>query len=64
MANEPDFGHFGKGLEGYAHYNAAFERNFGKGDNGGGGKKSENGGCLSVFLLFASAGGLLTVILR
>lgn len=42
-----DYGYFGKGLTGYAHYMQAFERN-----NGGGKKPSgRNGGCLSAILL-------------
>ena len=41
-----DFGYFGKGPSGYAHYMQAFER------NNGGGKKppTGKGGCLSCLL--------------
>ena len=35
MAND-DYGYFGKGSTGYAHYMTAFNRNFG-GSSGGGG---------------------------
>jgi hypothetical protein len=28
-----DYGYFGKGVDGYAHYMQAFERNFGKSDS-------------------------------
>ena len=31
MANNNDYGYFGKGTEGYAHYKQAFDRNFGQG---------------------------------
>ncbi len=39
MANNNDYGYFGKGTEGYAHYKQAFNRNFGQGKkpSGGGG---------------------------
>ncbi|MEG1437423.1 MAG: HFLK protein [Oscillospiraceae bacterium] len=43
-----DFGYFGNGIDGYVHYNQAFDRNFkggGGGGNGGGGS-----GCLTAFL--------------
>ncbi len=44
-----DFGYFGKGIDGYVHYNQAFERNFKNGGNGSGGN-----GCLSAFLPIAA----------
>ncbi|MDL2254285.1 HFLK protein [Ruminococcaceae bacterium OttesenSCG-928-I18] len=49
-----DFGHFGKGTTGYAHYKAAFDRTQ-KNSGGGGGKgqNNNNGGCLSCLLLMA-----------
>lgn len=43
-----DYGYFGKGIAGYAHYMQAFDR------NNGGGKKPSGGksGCLGVLVLF------------
>lgn len=42
---DDDFGYFGKGIDGYVHYNESFDRNFKGGGNGGGGS-----GCLTAFL--------------
>ena len=47
-----DFGFYGKGLDGYTHYNVAFDRNF-KGGSGGGGGGKPSGGC----------GGCLTLVI-
>lgn len=49
-----DYGYFGKGPAGYAHYMTAFKRNQGGGGNGG-----CNGGC---FLLLLGAVVVLAVI--
>lgn len=49
-----DYGYFGKGPAGYAHYMTAFKRNRGGGGNGG-----CNGGC---FLLLLGAVVVLAVI--
>lgn len=48
-----DYGYFGKGPAGYAHYMTAFKRNQGGGGGGGG------GGC---FLLLLGAVVVLAVI--
>ena len=42
-----DYGYFGKGITGYAHYMQAFSRNNGGGKGPSGGKS----GCLSVLLM-------------
>ena len=41
MAN--DYGYFGSGSTGYAHYKQSFDRNF-VGSGGGGGHRNNNGG--------------------
>ena len=41
MAN--DYGYFGSGNTGYAHYKQSFDRNFG-GSGGGGGNRNSGGG--------------------
>lgn len=46
MAN--DYGRFGSGSTGYAHYKQAFDRNFG----GSGGSGGDNSGC-DILLLIA-----------
>lgn len=38
-----DYGYFGKGSTGYAHYQQTFNRCFGSGSGGG-----DNGGCLTA----------------
>ena len=50
MAKKDDYGYFGKGSEGYAHYKQAFDRNFGHGKkpSGGGGNFDHGSGCLAV----------------
>ena len=52
MANNNDYGYFGKGTEGYAHYKQAFDRNFGQGKkpSGGGGNFDHGSGCLAALL--------------
>ena len=55
-----DYGYFGKGSTGYAHYMQAFNRNFGTGGPGGGNHKGNNNGdgngcgtgCLLVVVAF------------
>lgn len=65
MADKPDFGFYGKGLEGYAHYKAATDRaTKGGGGGGGNGGGGNNGGCLSVFALLVIAGWAMTALLR
>lgn len=44
-----DYGYFGKGSTGYAHYNQAYKRNFGGGGSGGGGG-GKGGGCLTLMI--------------
>ncbi len=56
-----DFGYFGKGSTGYAHYMTAFERN-NKGGGSGGGKRNSNGGCLSCLLLMLLPAVSMTVL--
>lgn len=42
-----DYGYFGKGAAGYAHYTVAYNRNFGGSPGGGGGGGNGSGcGCL------------------
>lgn len=55
---QDDFGYFGKGQTGYAHYMQAFNRNNGGEKRPSGGKS----GCLSVLLMFL-LGVLLYVFL-
>lgn len=46
MGND-DYGHFGKGTEGYIHYMQAFNET----QKGGGGRKpSQNSGCLTTII--------------
>jgi hypothetical protein len=54
---QDDFGHFGKGLDGYAHY---MEEADGSGKGGGGRGPGSFGGYLTCLLLFllATAGVL------
>ena len=42
MAN--DYGYFGSGSTGYAHYKQSFDRNFGGSGGGGGGGHHNSGG--------------------
>ena len=53
-----DYGYFGKGLAGYAHYTEAHKRIYGGG--GGGGKRS--GGWGRVFLILLAVYVLLGLI--
>lgn len=66
MADKPDFGFYGKGLEGYVHYKTATDRATKRSGGGskGGGSGNNNGGCLSVFALFAICGWLFTALFR
>mgnify|MGYP003592935151 CR=1 FL=1 len=63
MAN--DYGDFGSGSTGYAHYMQSFDRNFeksggsGSHHNGGG-----NGGCLSCIVAMIGLGSFLTFLIR
>lgn len=41
-----DYGYFGKGITGYAHYTQAV-----KNSSGGGGGNRNSGGCLSVIMI-------------
>lgn len=55
MAN--DYGYFGNGSTGYAHYKQSFDRNFG-GSGGGGGNRNSGGngsGCGPLLLIVAVA---------
>lgn len=51
-----DYGYFGKGSGGYAHYMQTFNAAHG---GGGGGRGGGNGGCLGVVLLVILAGRVL-----
>lgn len=54
MAN--DYGYFGNGSTGYAHYKQSFDRNFG--GSGGGGNRNSGGngsGCGPLLLIVAVA---------
>ena len=55
MAN--DYGYFGKGSSGYAHYMQTFNAAHGGGGGGKGG--GSNGGCLGVVLVILLAGRVL-----
>lgn len=46
MADDKDYGYYGKGTAGYAHYKQDFDRSYGHGGGGGG----SNGGCLGAIL--------------
>lgn len=48
MHNAQDYGYFGKGNSGYAHYMAAYNRSFGSGGGGGG---CGCLGCLHVLII-------------
>lgn len=52
-----DFGYFGKGITGYAHYMQAFNRNS-RGEKPPGAK----GGCLTMFALLAIGTFILSVL--
>lgn len=55
MAN--DYGYFGSGSTGYAHYKQSFDRNFG-GSGGGGGNRNSGGGssgCGTLLFIVAVA---------
>ena len=55
-----DYGYFGKGLTGYAHYNAAVESSKKSINGGGGGGK---GGCLtSVIMAISVIAAVIAVI--
>ncbi|GEM_PF-516037 len=43
MPDDPDFGFYGKGLNGYVHYNQDFDENF-PNRGGGGGNRGGGGG--------------------
>lgn len=51
-----DYGYFGKGASGYAHYMQTFNSTYHKGGSGGGGG---NGGCLGVVLVVLAVGRVL-----
>ena len=55
MAN--DYGYFGSGSTGYAHYKQSFDRNFG-GSGGGGGNRNSGGsgsGCGTLLFIVTVA---------
>ncbi len=56
---EDDYGYFGKGLNGYAHYMLANEGNSKRGRQPTGGK----GGCLTTLAFFTLGAVLLLLIL-
>lgn len=51
-----DYGYFGKGASGYAHYMQTFNRTYRKGTGGGSGG---NSGCLGVVLAVLAVGRVL-----
>lgn len=55
MAN--DYGYFGSGSTGYAHYKQSFDRNFGGSGGGGGNRNSGDGssGCGTLLFIVAVA---------
>lgn len=59
---EQDYGYFGKGATGYAHYTTAVEHTKKSGNGGGGG--GNNNGCLSVIMLCVLASSLIHLITR
>lgn len=59
MAN--DYGYFGSGYAGYAHYMASIEDTFGPG-GGGGGKRG--GGCLTCIAAVIGMGTFLAYLIR
>lgn len=50
-----DYGYFGKGASGYAHYMQTFNSTYHKGSGGGG----SNGGCLGAVLVVLAVGRVL-----
>ena len=66
-----DYGYFGKGSSGYAHYQQTFNSCFGSGSGGGGGHRPSNNnsggggdnGCLEVIgILVAVCASVLFVV--
>ncbi|PKM73618.1 MAG: HFLK protein [Firmicutes bacterium HGW-Firmicutes-16] len=55
-----DFGYFGKGLNGYIHYQVFQESQ--KGGGGGGRKPSQNSGCLTMIGSILGAALLLVIL--
>lgn len=60
-----DYGYFGSGSTGYAHYMQSFNRNFGSGGGGGGPHRNGGGGgggCLSTILVVMGVVGILVFV--
>lgn len=55
-----DYGYFGKGSSGYAHYMQSFNENNGGGGNGGGGD-GDGSGCFIAIIVAAIVLALLGV---
>lgn len=61
FGKDQDFGYYGKGTAGYAHYMHDFNRIYGKGFGGGGGGNSGGSGCFTFTVV---AGIILYAILE
>ena len=66
-----DYGYFGKGSTGYAHYKQTFNRCFCSGSGGSGGRKPSNNnngggnndGCLTLIAIFLVVGAFILAAL-
>lgn len=66
-----DYGYFGKGSTGHAHYQQTFNRCFGSSSGGGGGRKPSNNnngggnndGCLTLTAIFLVVGAFILAAL-
>ena len=66
-----DYGYFGKGSSGYAHYQQTFNSCFGSGSGGGGGHRPSNNnsgggdnGCLEVIGILVVAIAVVLIVLQ
>jgi len=67
-----DYGYFGKGSSGYAHYQQTFNSCFGSGSGGGGGHRPSNNnsggggdnGCLEVIGILIAVCAVVLIVLK
>ena len=67
-----DYGYFGKGSSGYAHYQQTFNSCFGSGSGGGGGHRPSNNnsggggdnGCLEVIGILIAVCAVVLIVLQ
>lgn len=58
-----DYGYFGKGSTGYAHYMTAFKRNKNS-PNKGGGNGGNNGGCLIAIIVACAVLAVISIVVK